>query len=145
MQVRITEPGWANFTGQFGFVNFTDGVSDDIGHADAANLAALVQVENIADGHNPSVAQTLLDNANTPAEVVLHPTADTLPAPVLPVFSEDELVAAADKGGIKALRALVEPLGINGTSVAQIVGKTLQLQADRLAREAQAAEAPAAE
>lgn len=144
MKVRIIEAGWDGFTGQLGHVEFVDGVSADISQNEASMLAAIVRVEDAELGTNPSPSQAIIDAHHNSAHVDALPTSDAVPQPALPVFSEAQLMEAADKGGIKALRALVEPTGITGNSVAQIIGKVLQAQADRLAREQAAVVAEAA-
>ena len=132
MKIKIVEPGWVNFTGHLGAFHFTDNVSDeDIGTADAAFLAGIVSIEVVGTGANPSSAQTIIDNANTEAEIE-QPVKYVPVAPVegAPVYTKEALEAIADASGIKGIREVAEPLGISGTSIVGIIEKILLVQAD---------------
>lgn len=137
MKVKLVEPGWERYTGQFGIYWFVDGVSTtDMSKHDAARIAAVMRIET-EDGHNPSVAQSLVDNINTPAphftSNVMQPEAPKDPeqpkvepdkAPEQPaqkVWTEEELAAVADAKGIKGLREIAEPMGIKGTSIKELI------------------------
>jgi len=149
MKLRLTQPGYETFTGQMGTVFFDNGLSTaDVKPIDAVRMAAqfLCQWE---DGSPASVTQSILDHA--------HATTATVPAPInadqalaeqaaeagrlagttvqpdgtsvpAKTYTEDELAALADKGGIKALRALAEPLGIKGNSIADLIRAILAKQ-----------------
>lgn len=128
MKIKITQPGYEQFTGFFGVVEFANGVSvGDVAPIEAQRLASIVQVEN-EEGHNPSVAQTIID---TYAERMGHatlpeadPSTPTTPAPERR-YAADELAAVADEDGIKGLRAIAEPLGLKANSIAELIGKIL--------------------
>lgn len=60
MQVKITDPGFAGFTGHFGSVYFEDGVSEHISNAEAERLGCIVKCETL-DGVNPSATQRMVD------------------------------------------------------------------------------------
>jgi hypothetical protein len=155
MKIKIVEPGWAGYTGLFGCHEFEDGVSvDELSKADAAQLAALVAIENVADNSNPSVAQLILDSQNKPAPVETVVTAAQVQVVAdEKVWTADELAAEADKGGIKAIRAISGPRGLRGTSIAELIGQILTKQAEaakvaadaKLVAESEAAAKAAAE
>ncbi|SUE95791.1 Uncharacterised protein [Ectopseudomonas mendocina] len=63
MQVKITDPGFAGFTGHFGTVWFEDGVSEHISSAEAERLGCIVKCETL-EGHNPSATQRMVDIQN---------------------------------------------------------------------------------
>lgn len=128
MKIRITEPGWAGYTGLLGAVEFIDGVSaDEVSRADASQLSAIVAVENVATGKSPSAAQMILDNYGLEAAVVSDVTgADAAPVPVSPVaHTKESLEGVADKSGIKGLRDIAEPLGVRGTAITELIEKIL--------------------
>ena len=128
MKVKITEPGWAGFTGQFGQFEFVDGVSvDDIGRADAAYLAGLVSVEDASSGENPSTAQRIIDTYMTPA---VGTEAAKAPVEVVAVVvhTKESLEAIADAGGIKGIREIADTLGVKGNSISDLIGKVLAAQ-----------------
>jgi len=133
MKIKIIEPGWAGFTGDFGMVEFVDGVSvDDVSRVQAASLAGLIGIETL-EGVNPSASQVLLDAHHTAAKVT---TLVNIPdAPVAPaaekVWTQDELAALADKGGIKAVREIAEPMGLKDNSINELMAKILAFQAKK--------------
>lgn len=63
MQVKITDPGFAGFTGHFGTVWFENGVSEHISSAEAERLGCIVKCETL-DGMNPSATQRMVDIQN---------------------------------------------------------------------------------
>lgn len=139
MKIKITEPGWAGYTGHFGMVEFKDGVSvEDLGRGDAAAIAALVAVEEVETGKNPSEAQRIVDGQNNvaPVEAVFVHT------PVAPVSSTAHTKASleelADKHGIKAMREIGETFGVKGTSISELIEKILTAQALAVAAAAKA-------
>lgn len=154
MRIKIVEPGWERYSGQLGWTNFTNGVSDDeVSKAEAQHLAAVVRIEEFdvatgaGTGKSPSVAQVILDTqraAMSPATLV---TADKVPpAAVMPakVYTPDELAAIADAEGIKGIRRVSDALGLKGTSIAELIGKVLQAQEEAVAKAKAAADAAAA-
>lgn len=130
MKIKIIEPGWAGFTGDFGMVDFVDGVSvDDVSRVEAARLGGLVAIETL-EGVNPSASQILLDAHSAPAKVVtLVHIPDT--APEGKVFTAEELGEVADKGGIKAIRAISDPMGLKDNSITELIAKILAHQAEK--------------
>jgi hypothetical protein len=151
MKIKIIEPGWAGFTGPLGWTEFVDGVSvDEVSKAEAQHLAAVVQIEELdsageGTGKSPSIAQVILDThgKSAPAETTVKGT-DAAPAPVAPakVYTPEELAAVADADGIKGIRQIADPLGLKGTSIAELIGKVLTAQTEALAK---VAAAPAAD
>lgn len=132
MKIKIVEPGWAGFSGQFGAVEFADGVSiEDVSAAEARTLAGLVQIETL-EGKNPSATQQLLDahhNAPRQVEPLKHiPEAPPAPA-AAKVWTQDELAAVADASGIKGIREIADPLGLKDNSIAELMAKILANQA----------------
>lgn len=60
MQVKITDPGFAGFTGHFGTVYFENGISEHISSAEAERLGCIVKCETL-EGVNPSATQRMVD------------------------------------------------------------------------------------
>lgn len=147
MKIRIVEPGWAGFSGHLGMVEFADGVSvEDIGRGDAAALAAIVLIEDISTDKSPSAAQLIIDsNAHQmPVEAVV--SAPATPAPASDkVYTREELEDIADKGGIKALRELAEPMGLKDNSIVQLIDKVISYQAANATVVAEPAAEPVAD
>lgn len=142
MKLRLTQPGFATYTGQMGVIFFEDGLStNDVLVQDAVRMAAVMICE-WEDGTSPSVAQSILDNADTPAPTFVSGddgqhelTAEQLAAsgesqtqePV-PAggYTAEQLAAVADKEGINGLRKIAEPLGIKSNSIVSMIDQILK-------------------
>lgn len=159
MKVRLLDPGFKNFTGQFGFVDFVDGVSDDISRAEAERLGCILPVEEVGTGRNPAITQSMVERHNqnleemgvartvgrTVAAISEQPTApkpaaakvENTAEPVkVPVelkydYTEEDLDALIKKEGIAGLRAFTEAYGVNGKSIPSIVKKMMELKAEK--------------
>ena len=146
MKVRLTQPGFENYTGQMGVIFFVDGLStDDVSSMDARRLSAVMSCE-AEDGSNISLTQDLIDKNNDEAPVVpeLQRGNDTVPemeqgvalieeegdeveSPEGPkVYTQAELEAIADAEGIKGIRAIAEPLGIKNNSIAGLINELVK-------------------
>ena len=133
-RIRITSPGWSNFNGYFGIVEFKDSVSvESVGRIEAERLAALIQFETVPDNEDgiardPSAAQRIVD---TYADDLGHATLLTQaelpkpPEPEKPTYTPEQLADLADVGGIAAVRKAADPLGVTGASISELIGKIL--------------------
>lgn len=133
-RIRITSPGWSNFNGYFGIVEFRDSVSvESVGRIEAERLAALIQFETVPDNEDgiardPSAAQRIVD---TYADDLGHATLLTQaelpkpPEPEKPTYTPEQLADLADVGGIAAVRKAADPLGVTGASISELIGKIL--------------------
>lgn len=151
-KIRLTEPGFENYGGQMGLLNFVDGLStDDVDIRKAIRLSAVMLCE-WEDGTSPSITQSLLDNSDTPAPMqssaqdgsqhdleaknieVKAPLAmveqKQPPATALetkaPAISREELEAVADKLGLKGLRTIGDPLGVKSNSIKELIAAILK-------------------
>lgn len=133
-RIRITSPGWTNFNGYFGVIEFKDSVSvEAVGRIETERLAALIQFETVPDDENdaardPSAAQRIVE---TYADNLGHATLLTQaelpkpPEPEKPTYTPEQLADLADAGGIAAVRKAAEPLGVTGASISELIGKIL--------------------
>lgn len=139
MKIRLTQPGWENYTGQMGIVLFENGVSvEDVPRVQAMRISASMFCES-EDGESLSITQDIITANHNEAPVMPDNLGvDTsvepeVPAPaenpVVPPVSETEQVdgpkvytvaaleAIADEHGIAGLRVIADPLGIKSRSV----------------------------
>lgn len=119
-KIRIIDPNWRNFTGDFGGVEFVDNVSvEDVHQRDARRLADLIQIENVEDGTNPSNAQVNLDRQGTPMKVVAEGVnSGQLDGKIERVYyTRDQLTAIADEKGIDGLRKIGVKFNVNSRSI----------------------------
>lgn len=147
-KIRITEPGWDGFTGNYGGVEFVNGESVDlVSPFNATRLAGLIRIED-SDGKNPSMSQLIAETMTLPASEDMTSKISTgvsngeaTPAKITGGYTRKQLGEIVDKGGIKALREIAGPLGARGTKVADLIEKIIQAQGGE-PQEAEQEEAP---
>lgn len=142
MKLKITEPGFEKLSGPIAEVMFEDGVSvSEVTNDQAQRIAAAMRCETL-EGVNPSAAAVLLRAHDDRAPVVpemergkeedgpkaVVEVVAPMPAPASDHTRED-LEAAADKGGIKAVRKIAEQFGVKGTSIKELIDEVLHAQA----------------
>lgn len=147
MKIRILDPGFANFTGLFGSVDFVDGLSEEVSGAEAARLASFLHVET-EEGKNPSITQHMVDTRNQNLADLGQAPEPVVPAPVevtKPVsgeksevvvdksklsydFTEEQIDELVKTQGIAGLRAFSDQYGVNGRSIANIVKELFDLK-----------------
>lgn len=133
-KLRLLEPGWEKFTGDFGPVRFVDGVSvDEVNPLDAQRLSNLVRLERL-DGTNPSTSQLVIDSQTIKMDGALVRDVRsgefnnlTPDAPTIR-YTEEQLVEIADTKGIKGLREIADPMGLKSTSIATLIQEILKVQ-----------------
>lgn len=108
MQVKITDPGFAGFTGHFGTVWFEDGVSEQISSAEAERLGCIVKCETL-EGHNPSATQRMVDIQQKNLDELL---------------AQGKGVVAADRAVEQKPEQVEQPAGGQAEQVNQSVAKT---------------------
>lgn len=136
MKLRIVEPGWEGFTGNFGGVEFVDGLSvdSDVSAREAGRVASTIRIET-EDGKNPSVSQLILDMAAMPMSQDMVRDANTgsfnsdaPPAPDRKRYTQDELMLIADTKGINGLREIGAEYDVRDTSIVKLIDKILIAQ-----------------
>jgi hypothetical protein len=136
MKLRLTQPGFEDYNGQMGVVIYEAGISvGDVSVRDAIRISAALLCE-WEDGSSPNIAQSILNNANTPAPIFktgaegqhdldaakIGTVAQQVAKPVSKSeFTVEGLGAIADAEGIKGLRKIADPLGIKSNSIAEMI------------------------
>jgi hypothetical protein len=149
MRVRLTQPGFENFTGLLGVINFKEGVSvEDVPRFESLRLSAVMSCEGL-NGEALSLAQEILDKGDLAAPIIPDRTGEDEPREILaplppesepefeeftpetfaamgvlpPGESEPVKLTQADLEAIadKALRDFADPLGIKGTSIVGLI------------------------
>lgn len=143
MKVRLTQPGFQNYTGQLGVIFFEDGLSTDVvSKMDAMRLAAVMNAE-WEDGSGMSPTQAIIDKADTPAPVLTERERGTDEQPGeqggegasteeqtdSAEFTREQLEQIADSRGIAGLREIAAPKGIKANSVEKLIERLLNPQA----------------
>lgn len=132
--IKITQAGWAGFTGEIGQTLFEDGVSvEPVNRRVIAIIGASLSIvevdEDGVEGVNPALQhQMLTDGSMTMKAEVIAPlaraTEDAVeqssgaadPAQVV-FHTKAELEEIAEKKGIHGLRAIMEPLNVKAASI----------------------------
>lgn len=128
MKIRLIEPGFEKMTGQFGPIDFIDGVSvNEVSQVEASRIANSIRVENVDDGKNPSDSQRILDSQDTPMDQDM--VRYTLEVKTTKKHTREELEVMADKEGITALRVIGDPLGVKSSSIEKLIQAILSAEA----------------
>ena len=137
MKLRLTEPGFATYTGQMGVVDFVDGLSvGDVLTIDGIRISAAIRAE-WEDGTASNVGEMYLNCMDVPAHVgtqdfqpvaAVDPVEKTVVAEAAPAVqhTKESLAAVADKQGIAGLREIADSLGIKGMSINGLIDSILK-------------------
>lgn len=146
--VKITQPGWENFSGDMGGFQFKDGVSTHpLPRVVCDRIAANVSAEIIdADGENlgqggaaariatrgslDATVGTLLERQSQEAKAaeLLQVHQDAGKAPVSEFYTEAQLEGIAEAGGIEELRKLAAPWNVKHRSIPGLINLILKAQ-----------------
>lgn len=147
--LKIVAPGWAGYNGLIGQITFRDGMSvEPVPQAQADRITGVLKfVEVDAEGNeigHAGAAQRLIQMAaerapvrallarQTDAERRAEELADAIKHSVPPVevfYTKAQLEEIAEKGGMKALRAVAEPWQVKNRSIPALIEEILGAQA----------------
>ena len=160
-RLKLVQAGYENFTGEIGAYWFEDGVSVElIRRADRDRMSTAFQFEEVNDDGStqPSgIAHRLVADAaerlgsfeplqrQTEEEKTAELLAEKLKAKVAPteIYTAEQLVALADKRGIKGLRTVADKWGVKHRSIPVLIEMILEKQAAFTAKRDGALEAKA--
>jgi len=132
-RIRLTQPGWENYTGALCGGQFVEGLSEELADRQAAQVANIVTCEDAETGFNPSSSQHLIDSRDDSAEVVPERTAAAqevaTPKPERELLTREGLEEIALKRGINGIREISNPMGVRSTSINTLIELILQKQA----------------
>ena len=148
MKLKITQPGFENYSGQMGMILFKDGISVyDVNERDALRLSALFGCK-WATGASVTITKweqepsapigraTYRAEAVEDREIVGGNDGDTqyvdnnssdIPVKVTRYYTLEELEKIADNKGLKGLREVAKPLGIKGTSINGLIEAIMEV------------------
>jgi hypothetical protein len=154
-RIKITQDGWAGFTGNIGGVDFVDGVSIDVvTQIQSDRISCSVLTVNADTDEQVGVTTRYLAEQATPMsveEALPVITDEEIAASIVAAaehtvehyFTGDELEAIADEKGIAGLRAVAEPLGVKARAIPDLIANILAAQDAIRVRIAAATETPA--
>jgi hypothetical protein len=131
-RIRMIDTSFANLTGEFGGVEFVDGLSTrEVTTIEAMRIAGCVRAE-LVDGTNPSIAQIIIDskNAAMSTDMVREVTPEgnlVVPVPAK-IWTEKELEEIADEKGIAGLREIGDTLDVRSNSIPKLISAIIARQ-----------------
>lgn len=142
-RIKLMEPGFQRFSGVMGEIAFEQGVSvEPVAGWLAERLGSAMRVRKLEDngdeGVSPGVSQQILDSGRVAfgstteraAEVVKNSEKPAEKAQTLPVYTRAELEEIADDKGIQGLREAIEPYGVKGRKIVELINAVMQIQRD---------------
>jgi hypothetical protein len=140
-RVRLAQPGYDKFTGDFGCADFVDGVSVEmLNERQIDRIAMSIRVEDVDDegGAQLGPQQRHFDAKSASAEVTppmrsptkaeiaaLEPTEPAKPIETFAFHTLAELEAVVDAKGINGLRDIGNPLGARARAIPDLIGAIL--------------------
>jgi hypothetical protein len=155
IKLKITQPGWDNYTGWVGPVYFEDSVSTtEMTAAVARQISACVRMEEVTEeGSKPfGISQDMVEGKNLAyvaaaeaipadaAELAIEKARDAKAAgKPKTTHSLEELEAIASDKGIEGLRPIATSWGVKDRSIPKLIAKILAAQAAVAGQDAPAA------
>lgn len=146
-RIKITQAGWAGFTGEIGITQFKDGISvDHVGRREIVVIGAslsLIEVDDDGDeGENPALQHRMLTDGSMsmPAEILQPLARATDEAPAEPraakavdpttitFHTKDELEKLAETKGLSGLRSIMDPLNVKAVSINKAIQVILKAE-----------------
>lgn len=135
MRLKITSPGWGNYTGLFGTVDFVDGVSTrECTPIEIDNISANLTVSDYDDPEDKQVGLTvnLIKNHGIQLKDIVEPCIEPNKSvqSKIKFWSVDELTEIADDRlqGLKKLREIGDAIGVKGKSIRQLIDGIIEKQ-----------------
>ena len=135
MRFKISEPALMGFTGDFGEIEFVDGIStDNLSSRQIDRLAAIVRgfgVDSGGEEKQVGVAHRIVANRDDLAPVATILSAETNAtelAPATKQYTHASLSEVADSGGISALRKIATDFNVKGKSIPELISLILAAQ-----------------
>lgn len=137
MRVKIVEPGWEGYTGNFGVAVFENGVAE-LSELEANRVGAAVRIVELNEddeedgvvniGHEITKTKDMSAPVEERVEVTEEPAPKTEEVEEREVHTREQLEAIADAEGIKGLRVIADPLGIKSTKMLELIEKIMEAE-----------------
>ena len=131
--IKIDVPGYESFDGSLGTLEFKGGVSvRGATEMEIRRIGANIRIVKVEDNEQIGPATIMVDTRHVSAvvEVALQrePEEPAKEETVDGEYTEEQLIEAGEKGGIKAIRAIADKFGIKGVSISDMIAKILEAQ-----------------
>lgn len=137
MRVKIVEPGWEGYTGNFGVAVFENGVAE-LSELEANRVGAAVRIVELNEddeedgvvnvGHEITKTKDMSAPVEERVEVSDEPAPETEKVEEREVHTREQLEEIADAEGIKGLRVIANPLGIKSTKMSELIDKIMEAE-----------------
>jgi hypothetical protein len=144
-KIRIIEPGFQGYTGNFGGAEFVDGVSvENLSKREVNQISCNIRCEAVDDegnttGQTISVAESIIAHSSHTLNEIDPKAPDTtlpsvsdesaaLPPSLIGTYTREQLEAIADQKGIAGIREITDPFGIKGRSIVDLIDQFLSRQ-----------------
>lgn len=137
-KVRLLQPGYEKFTGQFGRNTFTNGLSDEPLLPIHAHFIGSAMKAEYEDGSAINPAENYsLSAVNTPAEAEkiaaeriesVSLSQERVTTDATEKYTREQLEEIADKRGIKGVREVADLFDVKANSVAALIEGVLKAQ-----------------
>lgn len=135
-KIRITEPGFAKYTGPIAYIMFENGVSvEPVLPQQAAHIGAIMRVEAIDDARQVGTSVTLKDHMDSRApkvtpmarmdEADLKPATPPKSSSSMPKYTREQLETIADTRGVAGIRDIANQYGLKGRSIIELIDAIL--------------------
>jgi len=129
-KIKITEPGFAGYTGNLAMVDFVDGVSTrECTPFELTRLGAIMRFEHADSGVQIGAASEALASRTTPMGGVVAASIEPPAVVTVPqIYTYEELAAIADSEGIVGLRKIGDALDVKSRSIPELIKVILEAQ-----------------
>ncbi len=129
MKLKVTQPGMEGYTGILGEVRFEDGVSiSPVSKIQAQRIRSAFKVET-EDGEDPSIVAEIARAKSKEAPLVyVEPIQESKGNKLVCDYTQESLMAIADKSGLAGLREFAEPYGVKSNSIIGLIQKLMELK-----------------
>lgn len=136
-RLRITEPGWASFSGPLAGILFENALSvEAVPPQFAEMIGSMIRVECVDDEVQVGASATLLRSHDLRCEVVNESErvekseqTEQNKAPAAATHTRESLEKIADEHGIQGLREVATPMGVRGRGIGELIEEILAAQA----------------
>lgn len=140
-KVRIDEPGWDSYSDYLGAVKFENGVSErELTEREVIMIGANVKIVRIDNDEQVGLTVIMANTDHLSAEVTpplqradqeeaVELLYDALPPEeVNDLYTEEQLLEIAEKGGMKAIRKIGDEFGVKGVQINGLIKEILEAQ-----------------
>lgn len=135
MKIKLTQPGYENFSDWLGTVAFVNGVSGEVTQLEADRIASIYQCEFIDSSRllpGERLTSKNVPGADKAVAELQRQAEESIEAKAKEqskkLYTESELGEIADKEGLAGIRTIADKWGVRGKSIRGLIAGILQAQ-----------------